>query len=79
MFYKKPKTDRIRELKMQKAFIEPEKCIHCSKCKIEAICPPRAIFCIDKEEPRIVDPNLCHGCGDCLSECPAHAVTLRNG
>jgi len=64
---------------MQKAFIDPDKCIRCGKCHASTACPVSAIFRIDDEEPSIVDPNLCHGCGDCKPRCPADAVILKSG
>lgn len=63
---------------MQKAFIDPEKCLRCSKCHASSVCPVGAIFRIDDEEPSIVDPKFCHGCGDCITKCPSNAVILKN-
>jgi len=47
-------------------------------CRTSATCPIGAIFCIDNEEPSIVESNFFHGCGDCKSMCPADAVSLKN-
>ena len=63
---------------MQKAFIDPDKCIRCSTCHAISACAVGAIFRIDDEEPSIVDPNLCHGCGDCKPRCPADAVIFKD-
>lgn len=62
-----------------KAYIDPERCAHCEKCYSAKACPVNAIFCISKEEPYIVETNLCHGCGDCVAKCPANSVELKNG
>lgn len=63
---------------MQKAFIDSDKCLRRSKCHTLSACPVGAIFRIDDEEPSIVEPNLCPGCGDCKAKCPADAVILKN-
>jgi MinD superfamily P-loop ATPase len=63
---------------MQKAFVDLNKCLRCDKCHASRTCPLGAIFRIDKEEPSIVEPKLCHGCGDCMAGCPAEAVILKN-
>ncbi len=64
---------------MQKAYILPDKCIRCPKCAAAKACPVKAVFHISDEDPNVVDVNLCHGCGDCVSKCPAKAVILRDG
>ncbi|MGE5187885.1 MAG: 4Fe-4S dicluster domain-containing protein [Betaproteobacteria bacterium] len=64
---------------MHKAYIEPHKCIRCPKCTAARVCPIKAIIRIGAEDPNVVDPNLCHGCGDCVSVCSGQAVILREG
>ncbi len=63
---------------MYKAFIDPDKCMLCSKCASAASCSLKAIFRISDEEPYAVDMTFCRGCGDCTAKCPARAVVLRN-
>ncbi len=63
---------------MQRAFINPDKCVRCGSCNAHHACPKKAIFRIDAEEPSIVEPNICHGCGDCAHMCPAKAVEIRD-
>ncbi|HTY74018.1 MAG TPA: 4Fe-4S dicluster domain-containing protein [Candidatus Nanoarchaeia archaeon] len=62
---------------MHKAFISPQDCLRCSKCLAAAACPVKAIFRIDADEIAIVEPNICHGCGDCVPKCFANAITLK--
>jgi heterodisulfide reductase subunit A len=63
---------------MNKAYIDPSKCSRCKKCNAEKACPVNAIFRIDIEESAIVEPNICHGCGDCVFQCVSHAISLKN-
>ncbi len=60
-----------------KAIIDAAKCVCCKKCTVAAVCPIKAVFRISDDEPAIVDMNLCHGCGMCLTRCPAKAVELK--
>ena len=62
---------------MPKAYIDPQKCQKCANCYAAKACPIKVIFRIDADEPAIVEPNLCHGCGDCIKKCPAYAIILR--
>ncbi|XHH08628.1 MAG: 4Fe-4S binding protein [Candidatus Bathyarchaeia archaeon] len=62
---------------MHKAYIDPEKCLRCLICGALRACPPKAIFRIDQDDPNIVEPDLCHGCGFCISKCPANAIVLK--
>ena len=62
---------------MYKAFIDPEKCGHCDKCKAAKACPHKAITRIDSNEPSVVDATYCRGCGDCMAECNFSAITLK--
>jgi len=49
-----------------------EECLQCGKC--EAICPFRAITCL--EGPPVIEDTKCMGCGVCVSHCPSQAVEL---
>lgn len=62
---------------MQKAYIDPQKCLRCIECDASRVCPVRAIFRIDAEESAVVEVNMCHGCGDCISKCKGAAVILK--
>lgn len=62
---------------MHKAFIDPEKCGHCAKCKAAKACPHKAITRIDSNEPSVVDATYCRGCGDCIFGCNFSAIILK--
>jgi MinD superfamily P-loop ATPase len=62
---------------MYKAFIKPPDCLRCIKYHAADACPVKAIFCIDAEEPTVVEPKIYHGCGDFIAKCPAAAVALK--
>lgn len=62
-----------------KAIIDPNKCIHCSKCNVARECPIKAVFRIADDEPAAIDMALCHGCAVCVAACPHNAVVLREG
>ncbi|MCW4018922.1 MAG: 4Fe-4S dicluster domain-containing protein [Candidatus Bathyarchaeota archaeon] len=62
---------------MPKAIIDPDKCQRCEECLASRACPVKAIFRIDAREAAVVEVKFCHGCGDCLSKCPATAITLK--
>lgn len=59
---------------MHKAFIDPEKCGHCTECKAANSCPHKAITRIDSNEPSVVDSTYCRGYGDCIAECNSSAI-----
>ncbi|MGD0158723.1 MAG: hydrogenase iron-sulfur subunit [Candidatus Bathyarchaeia archaeon] len=56
--------------------VDPLKCRNVSaKCGICAErCPHRSIK-IEEKQPAQVIPATCHGCGTCVAECPANAMT----
>ncbi len=62
---------------MTKAYIDPAKCVHCSKCQAAKACPIKAIFRISVEEPNIEEASLCRGCGDCVASCFGKAIVLK--
>ena len=50
--------------------MEPEKCVHCEKCR--DICTYKAIASF---AGRIsLFPDMCHGCGGCFAVCPSGAL-----
>ena len=63
---------------MLKAVIDYECCAAyaCDKCRARQICEPRAIIKIDSDEPAAVELSHCTGCGDCVTACPARAITI---
>lgn len=62
---------------MKVAFVDPEKCIKCTKCAAAVVCPLKIIFRIDVDEPAVVEFG-CHGCGDCIPKCPVNAIVLKD-
>jgi heterodisulfide reductase subunit A-like polyferredoxin len=64
---------------MPRAYIDPQKCTCCPKCHAARICPIKVVHRLSDDEPAYVDMATCHGCGDCVSACPAKAVVLREG
>ena len=56
--------------------VDPRKCRNVTaKCGICAErCPHRSIK-IEEKQPAQVIPATCHGCGTCVAECPANAMT----
>ena len=61
------------------AFIDPERCRNIkAKCGICAErCPYGAIVVGDNQAAKVVTA-MCHGCGTCVAECPADAITQRH-
>jgi heterodisulfide reductase subunit A len=61
------------------AVVDPKKCRNVeAKCGICAErCPYGAIQASEKEAAK-VRTAMCHGCGTCVAECPADAITQRH-
>ncbi len=51
--------------------IDTSKCVYCARCA--DVCKFNAITCIPKLHYIKLLPDLCHGCGACLVECPQQA------
>jgi Pyruvate/2-oxoacid:ferredoxin oxidoreductase delta subunit len=62
-----------------KAIVNPQKCIYCKSCVVAKECPVKAVFRLADDEAAVIDMDLCHGCGLCVSKCPAHAVVVKEG
>jgi heterodisulfide reductase subunit A-like polyferredoxin len=56
------------------AVVDPEKCAFCLTCN--RICPHKAAGMDLKEESAVIFPSDCYGCGVCVAECPAAAITI---
>jgi len=63
---------------MHKALINPHDFLRYGKGYAAITCLVKAIFRIDAEELAIMESKICHGCGDCISNCSAKAITLKN-
>ena len=61
------------------AIVDPEKCLHskanCTICQKE--CPFSACSS-PPGEPMRINPAMCHGCGTCVADCPADAITQQH-
>jgi ferredoxin len=47
-----------------------DECINCGACEPE--CPVEAIS--EKDDVRVIDPDLCTSCGACAEVCPVDAI-----
>jgi len=64
---------------MDKAVIEPSKCLGCnvcfSNCRFDAI--NRSVSTFNRKHKYIIEPNKCEGCGVCEVVCPVNAISLK--
>jgi len=57
------------------AVVQPKKCAVCLTCV--RTCPYQIPY-IHKDGYAVIDAGECHGCGMCVSECPAKAIRLNH-
>ena len=57
------------------AEVNRELCIACLACVRSC---PYNVPVIDQEEISVIDPHGCQGCGICVAECPAKAITFKH-
>jgi heterodisulfide reductase subunit A-like polyferredoxin/coenzyme F420-reducing hydrogenase delta subunit len=62
-------TSQPRSVQAQ---VDPEKCASCLTCL--RVCPHGAVNFTDRP---VIASQFCEGCGQCASECPRQAITLR--
>ena len=48
-----------------------DECTNCAAC--EETCPVEAIS--EKDDKRVIDPDICIDCGACLDSCPVEAIS----
>ena len=69
-------SKKIVEIEPIVAKVNPEKCLHskanCTIC--QKVCPYDAPSAPAKT-PMVINPAKCHGCGTCVADCPADAIT----
>ena len=66
-----PQIEESRPCWLSVPQMEPEKCVHCEKCR--DICSYKAIASFAGKISLF--PDMCHGCGGCFAVCPTGAVT----
>jgi len=66
----------IVEIEPIVAEVNPDLCLHskanCTVC--QKVCPYNAPSAPEKT-PMVINPAKCHGCGTCVADCPADAIT----
>jgi len=69
-------SKKIVEIEPIVAKVDPEKCLHskanCTVC--QKVCPYGAPGAPERS-PMVINPAKCHGCGTCVADCPADAIT----
>ena len=60
---------------MKRAVVDPEKCINCTPCLVEAGCPNKAIIREEPSDKPWVDFYKCRGCMKCVGFCACNAVS----
>lgn len=58
------------------AVVDPVKCLHSkANCGICVKVCPYGAPSAPEHEPMVINPAKCHGCGTCVADCPADAIT----
>ena len=73
-------SKKIVEIEPIVARVDPSKCLHtkanCTIC--QKVCPYGACVAPEKGAPMVINPAMCHGCGTCVADCPADAITQQH-
>ncbi len=63
------------------ALFEARRCMSCGNCfecdNCYGVCPDNAVIKLGPGDRYEIDYDYCKGCGLCVSECPAGAITMR--
>jgi heterodisulfide reductase subunit A len=72
-------SKKMVEIEPIVAKVDPEKCLHskanCTVC--QKVCPYGAPNAPERM-PMDINPAQCHGCGTCVADCPADAITQKH-
>ena len=72
-------SKEVVEIEPIVASVNPDKCLHskanCTVC--QKVCPYGAPSAPEKT-PMVINPAKCHGCGTCVADCPADAITQNH-
>jgi MinD superfamily P-loop ATPase len=68
-----PRLDEHKEVGILLPVVDDSLCTHCGRCS--EVCEYHAIAVIGKKT--LVFPDLCHGCGSCMLNCPEKAISER--
>jgi len=73
-----PANSRIQPIRLKKQVVNiPVVCRQCLKPLCADVCPMGAISRSEKTRAMAVDPNLCIGCGMCMTACPLGGISVR--
>jgi NADPH-dependent glutamate synthase beta subunit-like oxidoreductase len=70
----------VHGLDADTALFEARRCLSCGSCfscdNCYALCPDNAVLKIGPPGEYVIDLDYCKGCGICVEECPAGAITM---
>ena len=55
-------------------FVDEEKCIACGTC--EGVCPADPVVFEVKDKSKVINPDACIECEECVQNCPVQAIEL---
>ena len=70
----------VHGLDRETALYEARRCLSCGSCfscdNCFALCPDNAVIKLGPPGEYVIDLDYCKGCGLCVEECPAGAITM---
>jgi 2-oxoacid:acceptor oxidoreductase delta subunit (pyruvate/2-ketoisovalerate family) len=70
----------VHGLDVDTALYEARRCLSCGSCfscdNCYALCPDDAVIKLGPPGQYAIDLDYCKGCGICVEECPAGAITM---
>jgi MinD superfamily P-loop ATPase len=67
----RPEFDHVRAVTQPVPVIDANRCVHCGLCA--RVCQYHAVVSLPADT--LVFDDLCHGCGSCMLNCPAGAIS----